>query len=397
MAVRLNREYSKNILTDRHNVLKNRDLPDQHPIKAITGLTEILTETSKKIDGKVDKVPGKDLSDENFTVAYKDILSKMKYEDNHLLFDNNAILCLNEYTSNKRYYVNDTCVYNNKIYKCLANYVSNETFDDSKWQLVVCEDLSIYKTKEEFNYDIQKYSTFNDCYKYAEIKNLESYINGGIIRYPIELIRKDYTDRYKIIFQRTTLNEVSDGPWYWSTNDLNYDDYWVIFSKNEDEYFEKNYYQNGFNISILIELPEAIYLEKLIIKQTNLQKIKILGSNSSASQLSKASIHVSYDSSEVSLYENAIDTSKTDIEIPVHSENKYKSYRIVFTVTSNAIISSDPYGCVSKILIGHISLYERLSGIQVSNIKYDSLNDYVKKTSIVDLTDEDINTIVDNI
>ena len=61
-------------------------------------------------------VSGKDLSDENFTVAYKDILSKMKYEDNHLLFDNNAILCLNEYTSNKRYYVNDTCVYNNKIY-----------------------------------------------------------------------------------------------------------------------------------------------------------------------------------------------------------------------------------------------------------------------------------------
>ena len=64
MAVRLNREYSKNILTDRHNVLKNRDLPDQHPIKAITGL-------EKTLNDKVDKVVGKGLSTEDFTTEYK--------------------------------------------------------------------------------------------------------------------------------------------------------------------------------------------------------------------------------------------------------------------------------------------------------------------------------------
>ena len=93
MAVRLNREYSKNILTDRHNVLKNRDLPDQHPIKAITGLTEILTETSKKIDGKVDKVPGKDLSDENFTVSYKDIFNFTSFTPIYQVFGVKFLCC----------------------------------------------------------------------------------------------------------------------------------------------------------------------------------------------------------------------------------------------------------------------------------------------------------------
>lgn len=34
--------------TDKHNELYNRDLPDQHPISAITGLQEALVEVSDK-------------------------------------------------------------------------------------------------------------------------------------------------------------------------------------------------------------------------------------------------------------------------------------------------------------------------------------------------------------
>ena len=33
-----------------HSLLKNRDLPNQHPIKAIEGLSDILSETANKSD-----------------------------------------------------------------------------------------------------------------------------------------------------------------------------------------------------------------------------------------------------------------------------------------------------------------------------------------------------------
>lgn len=35
-------DFEVNFKTDKHDVLKNRDLPDQHPISSITGLTEAL-------------------------------------------------------------------------------------------------------------------------------------------------------------------------------------------------------------------------------------------------------------------------------------------------------------------------------------------------------------------
>ena len=50
-----------------HSRLRNRDLDDQHPIKAITGLQSIL-------NTKVDKEPGKGLSTNDFDDVYKTML-----------------------------------------------------------------------------------------------------------------------------------------------------------------------------------------------------------------------------------------------------------------------------------------------------------------------------------
>lgn len=41
--------------TGDHATLKNRDLPDQHPIKAITNLDETIQETKTSINAKLDK------------------------------------------------------------------------------------------------------------------------------------------------------------------------------------------------------------------------------------------------------------------------------------------------------------------------------------------------------
>ena len=41
--------------TGDHSVLKNRDLPDQHPIKAITNLDETIKKTNMTLDEKLDK------------------------------------------------------------------------------------------------------------------------------------------------------------------------------------------------------------------------------------------------------------------------------------------------------------------------------------------------------
>lgn len=41
--------------TGDHSVLKNRDLPDQHPIKAITNLDETIKKTNTTLDEKLDK------------------------------------------------------------------------------------------------------------------------------------------------------------------------------------------------------------------------------------------------------------------------------------------------------------------------------------------------------
>ena len=56
-----------------HDLLNNRELEDQHPITAITGL-----QTS--LDNKVDKEVGKGLSDENFTLLEKNKLSTVETE-----------------------------------------------------------------------------------------------------------------------------------------------------------------------------------------------------------------------------------------------------------------------------------------------------------------------------
>lgn len=41
--------------TGDHSVLKNRDLPDQHPIKAITNLDETIKKTNTTLEEKLDK------------------------------------------------------------------------------------------------------------------------------------------------------------------------------------------------------------------------------------------------------------------------------------------------------------------------------------------------------
>lgn len=50
-----------------HNRLRNRDLDDQHPISAITGL-------QNELNAKVDKEPGKGLSTNDFDDDYKTML-----------------------------------------------------------------------------------------------------------------------------------------------------------------------------------------------------------------------------------------------------------------------------------------------------------------------------------
>lgn len=42
-------------VTGDHSVLKNRDLPDQHPIKAITNLDETIKKTNTTLNEKLDK------------------------------------------------------------------------------------------------------------------------------------------------------------------------------------------------------------------------------------------------------------------------------------------------------------------------------------------------------
>ncbi len=41
--------------TGDHSLLKNRDLPDQHPIKAITNLDETIQETKTSLSEKLNK------------------------------------------------------------------------------------------------------------------------------------------------------------------------------------------------------------------------------------------------------------------------------------------------------------------------------------------------------
>lgn len=43
--------------TTYHDQLKNRDLPNQHPIDAVSGLTEELAHLDCKLDNKLDNVP----------------------------------------------------------------------------------------------------------------------------------------------------------------------------------------------------------------------------------------------------------------------------------------------------------------------------------------------------
>lgn len=53
--------------TQSHDSLKNRDLPDQHPIAAITGL-------EKSLEHKVEKESGMGLSSNDYTNNDRDIL-----------------------------------------------------------------------------------------------------------------------------------------------------------------------------------------------------------------------------------------------------------------------------------------------------------------------------------
>ncbi|ALY07218.1 hypothetical protein VmeM32_00232 [Vibrio phage vB_VmeM-32] len=59
--------------TTEHNLLTNRNLPDQHEIEAITGLRDELNQ-------KVNSETGKGLSDENYTLAEKTKLANIEAE-----------------------------------------------------------------------------------------------------------------------------------------------------------------------------------------------------------------------------------------------------------------------------------------------------------------------------
>lgn len=62
--------------THDHSVLINRDIPEQHPIGAVSGLQDTL-------DGKVDKVSGKGLSTNDYTTAEKNKLAAFDSADKY--------------------------------------------------------------------------------------------------------------------------------------------------------------------------------------------------------------------------------------------------------------------------------------------------------------------------
>lgn len=190
MAVRLNREYSKNILTDRHNVLKNRDLPDQHPIKAITGL-------EKTLNDKVDKVVGKGLSTEDFTTEYKNFIDNFTVKNNTLYYKNNKI-CGFEIkivsalpTTNIDSFTIYLIPSNNKD---LNNVYSEYIYINSKWEMLGSVDtnkidLTDYINTEKINKILENYNTKKD------IKNiLRSYIKET--NFHLNLINDDKLFNY---------------------------------------------------------------------------------------------------------------------------------------------------------------------------------------------------------
>ena len=67
--------------TYNHDSLYNRDIPEQHPISAITGLTEALQDLT---DNKVSKEEGKELIDSTLIDKIQDINLDEYITDSHI-------------------------------------------------------------------------------------------------------------------------------------------------------------------------------------------------------------------------------------------------------------------------------------------------------------------------
>lgn len=79
-------DFEINFKTDRHDILKNRDLPDQHPISSITGLTEALAtfifeqgiaSDVWQIEHNLNKYPAVSVVDS----AGNEVIAEVTYED----------------------------------------------------------------------------------------------------------------------------------------------------------------------------------------------------------------------------------------------------------------------------------------------------------------------------
>lgn len=101
MALKLVRKGDTSYLQD-HNLLKNTNLSDQHPIKAITGLQEALNDTDsrlKKIEdeciGDSSNKPGNAINKDEVESMISDILkTKLSEANDELLYLSSIIINL---------------------------------------------------------------------------------------------------------------------------------------------------------------------------------------------------------------------------------------------------------------------------------------------------------------
>lgn len=169
-----------------HGDLKFRNQPDQHSIEAITGLSDAL-------DGKIDKVEGKELSSNDYidtdkekidfisvtenvdldilkqdshTHVNKDVLDKLSDSDGKLSYDGNVITGgASDWISGKNYTANELVVYSNQLYRCNTNHPSTDFSSDlSYWDALYAEGSGLVEWVQNKPYKVADVVIYNKLF-----------------------------------------------------------------------------------------------------------------------------------------------------------------------------------------------------------------------------------------
>ncbi len=177
-----------------HGDLKFRNQPDQHSIEAITGLSDAL-------DGKIDKVEGKELSSNDYidtdkekidfisvtenvdldilkqdshTHVNKDVLDKLSDSDGKLSYDGNVITGgASDWISGKNYTANELVVYSNQLYRCNTNHPSTDFSSDlSYWDALYVEGSGLVEWVQSKPYKVADVVIYNKLFYRCSIEHV---------------------------------------------------------------------------------------------------------------------------------------------------------------------------------------------------------------------------------